>query len=184
MPSDPEVILNALAGGMTIRMAAKQFDVPEAEVREILKEAVERCYDGERLRETWMLEDRRLAAVSLKFYHRAMEGDGDPQSAVVFIKASERRAVLAGANMPQSHVLQVVSTPSAAETSTDRIEAAPDRICGVTPRQRELEHKQLYSDEKLSVDEQAELDQLRAEREAKRIAKLDRPGSEPSTKPH
>ena len=56
---------------------------------------------------------------------------------------------------------------------------------GVTARERELEDKQLYSHEKLSVDEQAELDGLRAGREAKRIVKLGRnPGSEPSTKPH
>ena len=83
MPSDPEAILDALAGGMSVPRAAKQFDVLEPEVRRILKEAVDRCYDGAHLRETWMLEDRRLAAVGLKFFHRAMEGDGDAQSAVV-----------------------------------------------------------------------------------------------------
>jgi hypothetical protein len=61
-----------------------------------------------------------MAAVELKFYTEALEGDGDPQSAIVFVKTSKRRATLAGANMPQNHVLQVVSQPPEAKTSTER----------------------------------------------------------------
>jgi hypothetical protein len=129
MPSDPEAILDALAGGMSIRMAAKQFDVPEAGVREMLRDEVERCRDGERLREVWALADRRLAAVELKFFNKALEGDGDPQSAIVFVKTNERRSTLNGANNPQSHVLQVISQPPEhAQTATDQLEAAIDRI--------------------------------------------------------
>lgn len=126
--ADPEAILDALAGGMSIPKAARHFDVPEVEVREILK-AVERCRDGAHMREVWALADRRLAAVEHKFYNKAIEGDGDPQSAIVFVKTSERRATLNGANMPQSHLLQVVGQPSPREmTTTDEIEAAINAI--------------------------------------------------------
>ena len=34
------------------------------------------------MREVWAVEDGRRAAVGLKFYQRAMEGDDDPQSAI------------------------------------------------------------------------------------------------------
>ena len=132
------------------------------------------------------LADRRLAAVEHKFYLRALEGDGDPQAAIVFVKTNERRSTLNGANMPQSHVLQVVSQPlEHQKTTTDEMEAVLDRIMGVTPRERALENKQRYSDEPLTADELAELDQLRAEREAKRLAKLGQDsGSESLTKAH
>jgi hypothetical protein len=49
--------------------------VPVADVRKILKDEVERCRDGEHMREVWALADRRLAAVELKFYNTALEGD-------------------------------------------------------------------------------------------------------------
>jgi hypothetical protein len=65
--------------------------VPVADVRKILKDEVERCRDGEHMREVWALADRRLAAVELKFYNTALEGDGDPQSAIVFVKTNETR---------------------------------------------------------------------------------------------
>ena len=91
--------------------------------------------------------------------------------------------------MPQAHVLQVVSQPPQVDSPIDRMNRVLDNICRVTPRERELEDKSLYSDEKLTIDEQAELDQLRAEREARReaerTARLGRSqGSEGSTKPH
>jgi hypothetical protein len=126
------------------------------------------------MREVWTLADRRLAAVEVKFSNKAIEGDGDPQSAIVFVKTSERHATLASANMRQSHVLQVVSQPPEATSSTDRIEAALDNVLGITSRERAFENKQL-SRGKLAIDEQAELDQLQAEREAKREARLSRP---------
>jgi hypothetical protein len=125
---DPEVILDALAGGLSIKKAAQRFHVPVDDVRKLLQEEIERCRDGAHLREVWALADRRLAAVEVKFFNRAMQGEGDLQSAAVFIKASERRATLNGANMPQSHILQVVSAPQETQTSTERIQAAIDRI--------------------------------------------------------
>src|SRR5262249_42508697 len=66
------------------------------------------------------LADRRLAAVELKFYNKAVEGDGDPQSAIVFVKTSERRATLAGANAPIGHAVTVMhqAAPARELTST------------------------------------------------------------------
>src|SRR5215471_19316388 len=127
--TDPEAILDALAAGLSVEKAAKHFHLPVADVRKMLRDEVERCRDGEHLREIWTLADRRLAAVELKFYNKALEGDGDPQSAIVFVKTNERRSSLNGANMPQSHVLQVVSAPPEhAPTTTDELEAAIERI--------------------------------------------------------
>jgi hypothetical protein len=167
--ADPEAILDTLAAGLSIEKAAKRFRLPVAEVRKILRDEVERCRDGEYMREVWALADRRLAAVELKFYNKALEGDGDPHSAIVFVKTSERRATLAGANMPQSHVLQVVSQPPEVKTSTQRLRAALDNVRGITARERELDDKQHYSDAPLTAEEQAELGQLRAAREARRL---------------
>jgi hypothetical protein len=74
----------------------------------------------------------RLHRLELKFFHKAMEGEGDCQAAVTYVKISERRATLAGANAPIGHVVQVLqSTPATQETSTDRIEAAIARIRGL-----------------------------------------------------
>jgi hypothetical protein len=43
------------------------------------------------LSEVWALEDGRRAAVGLKFYQRAMEGDDDSQSAIV--REDQRKGV-------------------------------------------------------------------------------------------
>jgi hypothetical protein len=127
---DPEAVLDALAAGLSVEKAAQRFCVPADDVRKILKDEIARCRDGEYLREAWTLADRRLAAVELKFYNKALEGEGDPHAAIVFVKTSERRATLNGANMPQAHILQVVNSPPETQTSTERIRAAIDRIRG------------------------------------------------------
>jgi hypothetical protein len=166
--ADPEAILDALAAGLSVEKAAKRFKLPIVEVRNILRDEVDRCRDGEHVREVWALADRRLAAVELKFYNKAVEGDCDPQSAIVFVKTSERRATLAGANAPIGHAVTVMTAAAPAHlNSTQKLQAAVDRIRGVTVRERELDDKQSY-DEPLTSDERAELDQLRAAREAKR----------------
>src|SRR5215471_9050921 len=121
--TDPEAILDALAAGLSVEKAAKHFHLPVADVRKMLRDEVERCRDGEHLREIWTLADRRLAAVELKFYNKALEGDGDPQSAIVFVKTNERRATLAGANAPIGHAVTVMHQAAPPElTSIDRIE--------------------------------------------------------------
>ena len=72
---DLETIVDAIADGLTVSEAAHRFGLDEGEIRAILKQATERCYDGAYMREAWMLEERRLAAVGLKYYRRAMEAD-------------------------------------------------------------------------------------------------------------
>ena len=128
--SDPEAILDALAAGLSIEKAAKRFHLPVAEVRRILKDEVERCRDGEHLREVWALADRRLAAVEVKFYNKALEGDGDPQSAIVFVKTSERRATLADANKPIGHAVTIMTATAPPYSPRPRNEAGSCRARG------------------------------------------------------
>jgi hypothetical protein len=127
--TDPEAILNALAAGLSVTKASEKFHTPVAEVRQLLRSEIEHCLDGARLREAWSMMDRRLAAIELKFYNRAIEGDGDVQAAQIFVKISERRATLAGLNAPSSHIVQVSHVPpDQVQTSTERIRAALDRL--------------------------------------------------------
>lgn len=129
MPIDPEIVVNGIANGLSIRDAARHYELSEAEIRAILKRATDECYDGIHLREQWMLEARRLQAVGLKFFHKAMD-EGDPQAAIVFIKASERAATLAGANAPTGHAVSVIDHTAALEqpTSTQRIRRVLDEL--------------------------------------------------------
>ena len=131
--TDPEVIIDALAAGSSVEKVAQRFLMPAPEVRKILKDEIERCLSGEHMREAWVLADKRLEAIELKFYRRAMEGDGDTTAAMVAVKTNERRATLAGANMPQSHLLQVISAPpEPKETSTERILRVIERVRAVS----------------------------------------------------
>ena len=63
--------------------------------------------DGEASRQEWTLESKRLAACGMKFYQIAMR-DNDPRAAMMFLKASERRATPCGANAPQGHSVQIM----------------------------------------------------------------------------
>jgi hypothetical protein len=107
MPSDEdaerEAIVTAVARGRTVREVSREFERAEAEVRSIVADAVKRAYDGEWLRQEWALEDHRLKQICLKNFAKAMDGEGDSTAAAVYIKASERRATLAGANAPQAY---------------------------------------------------------------------------------
>jgi hypothetical protein len=146
---DLDTILDALADGLTIEGAAKRYRITPDEVRAIVKEATERCYDGAYLREHWMLEDRRLFAMEMKFYHLAMD-EGNPAHAMVAVKTSERRAVLAGANMPQAHVLQISPVQPQTKTSTERIRNALDTVLHISPRERQLQDKKSYGEEPMT----------------------------------
>ena len=165
-PSDHDVVIDALADGLSIVKVARRYGLPQAEVRRMLKEATELCYNGEAMREAWALEDRRLQAVGLKFFHKAMD-DGNPSDALVFIKASERRATLAGANMPQAHVLHVATQPVDKRTSTEKLRDVFDNIMHITHRERVLLDKRDIDQETLSDNEASELDALTIERETK-----------------
>jgi mannose/fructose/N-acetylgalactosamine-specific phosphotransferase system component IIB len=119
-----------------------------------------------------MLEDRRLYAMELKFWHKAMEDNGSPADAMVAVKTSERRATLAGANMPQSHVLVVVSQPTELRTSTERMSDVLDTLLGITDREKELRARDSAGE--ITADEAEEYRQLQYDRELKRREKIDR----------
>jgi hypothetical protein len=106
--TDHETILTALADGLTVGKAARSLGIAEAEVHTALRETADNFRNGEHLRETWALEDIRLHRLGLKFFHKAMEGEGDCQAAVTYVKISERCATLAGANAPIGHAVTVM----------------------------------------------------------------------------
>ena len=98
-----------------------------------------------------------------------MEDDGDCQAAVTYVKISERRATLAGANAPIGHAVTVMHQAAPPQlNSTQSLSAAIDRIKGITARERELEDRASYGGTPLTSAEEAELEQLRVDREAKR----------------
>src|SRR5215467_12573422 len=158
---DPETMVLAIASGMSMSAVADRFGVSVDEVREAQKQALAAFSDGEALRLDWMLESKRLAAVGMKFYQIAMR-DADPAAAVIFIKASERRATLMGANAPAAAAVKLIheTRPEEHQTSTQRIRAALDNVMGITARERELTNRhELDGDD--SPELLAELDELR-----------------------
>jgi hypothetical protein len=132
---DHNDIVQAIADGLTLAQAAKRFRVTIDEVRTAMHQAVKDLADGDALRIEWMLEDKRLRAVGQKFYGIAMR-DNDPQAAVIFLKASERRASLNGANAPQSHSVHLMNAnaPIEQKTSTQKIRGLLDNIMHITAR--------------------------------------------------
>ena len=166
---DYDAVIDALADGMSVAKVSRQYGLPQTDVKRMLKEATELCYNGEAMREAWALEVRRLQAVGLKFFHKAM-ADGNPADAMVFIKASERRATLAGANMPQAHIVRVANEPPRLN-STQHISNVLDNILGISARERELEDKDLAR-EPITDDERGELKQFRDARKAKQLERL------------
>ena len=126
-------------------------------------------FDGDAFRLDWMLEAKRLAACGLGFYQIAMR-DNDPQAAMIFIKASERRATLMGANAPAAASVKLIheAKPEEHQTSTQRIRAV--HVMGITARERELtDRHELDGDD--SPELLAELDELRTAREQARAAR-------------
>src|SRR5215468_4848459 len=136
---DPEAMVQAIADGLTLAQTADRFSVSVDEVRDAQKQALAPFSDGDALRLDWMLEAKRLAACGMKFYQIAMR-DNDPQAAVIFIKASERRATLMGANAPAAASVKLIheAKPEEHQTSTQRIRHALDNVMRITPREREL----------------------------------------------
>src|SRR5499427_10878858 len=104
---DRENMVLAIASGLSMSQVADRFNVSVDEVRDAQKQALAAFSDGGALRLDWMLESKRLAACGLRFYQIAMR-DNDPQAAVIFIKASERRATLMGANAPAAASVKLI----------------------------------------------------------------------------
>jgi len=131
MPAvDPETVLDALAGGLSIHACAAQFGLPEAEVRAIRKAEADRLADGEEIRQQHALANRRLLKMELAFHAKAM-AEMDPSAAVIALKANERRFSLNGAGAAQpSHLLMIMNQQKieAAPTSTDRLRRVLDEL--------------------------------------------------------
>jgi hypothetical protein len=164
MTVDSDTVLDALADSLSIEKAAHRYDLTRAEVRRLVKEATERCCDGAALREAWMLEERRLLALEMRFWQRSME-DGNAADAMIAAKTSERHVVLAGANMPQAHVLQISPVQPSVESSTDSIRDAIDSVMHISRRERELRNKRQH-EEPMTDEERAELRELTRARKA------------------
>jgi hypothetical protein len=161
---DHNAIVQAIADGLSSAQAAERFGVATDEIRAAQKQAVKELADGDALRVEWMLEDRRLKAIGLKFYNIAMR-DNDPQAAVIFLKASERRASLNGANAPQSHSLHLMNqtAPIEHKTSTQQLRSILDNLLHISVRERELlDRLELQGEDTPEI--RAEINNLRAER--------------------
>jgi hypothetical protein len=125
---DVDAIVTAIALGRPVRQVAVEHRKPEAEVRSTVADAVKRAYDGEWLRREWALEDHRLRMVCQKYFGLAMDGEGNSTAAAIFIKASERRATVAGANAPTSYSVHLTHEAAPSPTSTDRLRSALARL--------------------------------------------------------
>jgi hypothetical protein len=108
---DRENILDAKTDGMSIAAIAGRFGVSEREVRDILRDEVQRRADGDFLREDWTLTIRRLAVMEAKFGRKAID-HLDEAAAMVSIRANERRASLTGAGQT---TIQMMMTPAPAK---------------------------------------------------------------------
>jgi hypothetical protein len=163
MPSDDE-ILDALAGGLSIREAANRFVRPESEVKDLLREETKRCYDGAEMQQEWALTARRLRTIEVKFAQKGID-ELDCAAAIVAIKANERRSTLTGSNAPQGHVVQLMGAAAAQSdsTQTQKARLMMDRFLHITPRERELGDAYNYDGDR-SPATIAELNELRVAR--------------------
>jgi hypothetical protein len=69
---DRDAVLDALMDSLSIEAAADRFGLREADVRAILKEETDRCYDGAEMRAEWTLTARRLRRMEIKFDRQAI----------------------------------------------------------------------------------------------------------------
>jgi hypothetical protein len=168
-----ESVVMAVASGKSVREVAREFMTSEREIREVIKEESHKASSGESMRQNWFLESRRLEAAGLKLYNKGMAGSGDATALGIYAKLVDRRAVLAGANMPTTHVLNVTtSTAPIHQDSTEFYRHMLDSLQNYSPREQELEDKD-WRKEPMTAAEAEELDRFRAERETRRRAEHD-----------
>jgi hypothetical protein len=116
---DRDAVLDALMLGASIRTVAQRFGLSQAEVRDVLAAETNRYADAEEIKRDWALASRRLLQMELAFHERALE-QLDPSSAIIALKANERRANLAGGGSSQpSHLIALMTAaPVVAEESS------------------------------------------------------------------
>src|SRR5262249_17450696 len=137
---DRDMIVTAMAAGENAARLAARLGVSIKQVRAAMSEAIADMASADTLRTERFLEDHRLKMLGLRFYEIAMR-DNDPQSAVVFLKASERRATLGGANAPTSFVIHATSEiPVHQKNNAERMGELLDQFLGITDREKELRH--------------------------------------------
>jgi hypothetical protein len=104
----------------------------EAAAKAIIDQKADDALSGAQLRRELLFEVMRLRSLGRKYYERAMASDGETNSGLLFVKASERLATLLGMNAVQGHALTIIheQAPERQLTSTDKIRAAIDRIRG------------------------------------------------------
>jgi hypothetical protein len=171
MPTDPDIVAEAVADGLSLRDASARFGVSEAEIHQLLEEATEHVFGGQHLRREWMFEAKRLAIVGRKFYRKAVD-DLDAIAANIYLKSVERRAVLSGANAPQQHAVHLMTQAAPKQSSTEYYKQVLDSLQNYSPRQQELEDKD-WRKEPMTDDEIAELDEFRSKRDRERMAELE-----------
>jgi DNA invertase Pin-like site-specific DNA recombinase len=83
-------------------------------------------FEGAQLRRELMLEVTRLNALAEKYYCKAMAGDGDVASGVLYCKLSERKSTLLGLNAPAARAVQIIYREEQPKqlTSTQRLREA------------------------------------------------------------
>jgi hypothetical protein len=120
-----EAVADALATGLSARAVAR---LQEREVRAILTEEAKRCFDGERLREEVVLEVRRVRTVSLKYYNKGLQSSDGELPTGIYLKGVERLMVMLGGNAPAQYSVHLIHQAAPAQTSTERLLAALDRL--------------------------------------------------------
>jgi len=129
---DGEDIVQARIRGESVRSIAKRLSCTLAEVHKILDRFAETTIDDKTRKHSLALELERLDQLQQVFGARALEGD--VASGALVAKIIERRCTMLGLYTPPATTLQVIEAQAPRETSTEKIRAAIDRICGRLPK--------------------------------------------------
>jgi hypothetical protein len=81
----------------------------------------------------------RLREFGQKYYRKAMDGDGDQGTGILYIKASERLATLLRTKAPLGHAVQLIhqTAPVRQLNSTGETRAVLDHVLHISLRERE-----------------------------------------------
>jgi hypothetical protein len=160
---DEDAIITAVANRTPVREIARAYNLSAKEVDAIIDRRAAEMFDGEKQRRKMLIEDARLEALGELHYQRGKEGD--VASGALYVKISERRSVMRGLSVPQSHIVQLMTAADLPqrETSTQHIRNVLDNVLRITKRERELlDRHELEGDNDPATI--AEINELRAAR--------------------